>query len=34
MDVKDFLLKDGNLEIIDEVTKVIPYAKGEVEFNF
>lgn len=34
MDIKDFLLKDGNLEIIDEVTKVIPYAKAEVEFNF
>ncbi|MFT5874875.1 MAG: hypothetical protein ACI8WT_003854 [Clostridium sp.] len=34
MDIKEFLLKDGNLEIIDEVTKVIPYAKAEVEFNF
>lgn len=34
MDIKDFLLKDSNLKIIDEVTKVIPYAKAEIEFNF
>jgi hypothetical protein len=34
MDIKDFLLKDGNLELIDEIKKVIPYAKAEVEFNF
>jgi hypothetical protein len=34
MDIRDFLLKDGNLQLIDEVTKVIPYAKAEVEFNF
>lgn len=34
MDIKDFLLKDGNLKIIDDVTKVVPYAKAEVEFNF
>ena len=32
MDIKNFLLKDGNLEIIDEVTKAIPYAKAEVQF--
>lgn len=34
VDIKDFLLKDNNLEIIDEVAKVIPYAKAEVEFDF
>lgn len=34
MDIKEFLLKDNNLQIIDEVTKVVPYAKAEVEFNF
>jgi len=34
MDIKDFLLRDGNLEIMAEVTKVVPYAKAEVEFDF
>lgn len=34
VDIKDFLLKDNNLEIIEEVAKVVPYIKGEIEFNF
>lgn len=34
VDIKDFLLKDNNLEVIDEVVKVVPYAKAEVEFDF
>lgn len=34
MDIKELLLKDNNLKIIDEVSKIIPYVKAEIEYNF
>jgi len=34
MEIKDILLKDGNLEVLEKITEVIPYVKAELEFEF
>lgn len=34
MDIKELLMKDNNLEILDEAYKVVPYIKAEVEYDF